>query len=719
MSNLPGTGHWADPAWRMALEDQHSDQLEHLRILLRRRIAWLRNRTGRHPLDGELEPGITQGQVSAALRTPDRAAELEFYRSSPEAVAMSQAATALDCQVRERAQGMAAAGNPFPLDRIARVFRLDDVSRSVLMLALAPELDAAFERAFAYAHDDATRRHATPALALALFGDAGGMRRAVDPDGPLFRWGLVRPDGAAPAAVRPLRLERRMVWYLQGLDHDDGDDDAGLSQVPPVPVPAEIGSAAELVAGALTAAGGGASSERLLLGGAPVVNLVGGTRGEADALAAAVGTALGLAVHAAPLEAAGDPRTTRARLERESVLRETLLLVRLEDEDRGAEERLLERVESIRTPVVLWSPYPVRVTRAVVAAPVPRAAALSARAMWRGLLGDASDDMEASLDRIVHHFHLDPDGVVRVAAAAAATARLRRRPVSHADLWDACRQHGRRRLGGLADRIEPSFRWDDIVLPADGLRQLEEIVAQVRHRGVVYEQWRFGDKLVRGRGVTALFAGPSGTGKTMAAEVLAGELELDLYRIDLAGVVNKYIGETEKNLRRIFEAAEESGAILFFDEADALFGKRTEVRDSHDRYANIEVNYLLQRMESYTGLAILATNRRTSLDRAFLRRLRFLVDFPFPTAASRLRIWQRAIPDDAPVAGIDFPALARMELAGGNIRSIALNAAFLAAADGRVITMEHLRRAADRELAKIDQAPRPEANGVPAVAVSS
>jgi SpoVK/Ycf46/Vps4 family AAA+-type ATPase len=245
--------------------------------------------------------------------------------------------------------------------------------------------------------------------------------------------------------------------------------------------------------------------------------------------------------------------------------------------------------------------------------------------------------------------------------------------------------------------------FDELVLPEEQLAQIREIASQAQHRAHVYERWGFGAKLNRGRGIAALFAGPSGTGKTMAAEILANELDLDLYRIDLASVMSKYIGETEKNLRRVFDAAEESGAILFFDEADSLFGKRSEVRDSHDRYANIEINYLLERMEGYRGLAILATNRKSLLDQAFLRRLRFLVDFPFPSAADRVRIWRGAFPPQAEKEALDYDCLGRMEIAGGNIGTIALNAAFLAAGQGTSIQMYHLLAAARREYAKIDK----------------
>ncbi|MFO0952896.1 MAG: ATP-binding protein, partial [Isosphaeraceae bacterium] len=236
---------------------------------------------------------------------------------------------------------------------------------------------------------------------------------------------------------------------------------------------------------------------------------------------------------------------------------------------------------------------------------------------------------------------------------------------------------------------------------------LREIAAQVAHRPTVHDRWGFGRRLARGRGVAALFSGPSGTGKTLAAEVLAGELCLDLFRVDLAGIINKYIGETEKNLRRVFDAARRGGAVLFFDEADALFGRRTEVKDSHDRYANIEVDYLLQCMENYPGIAVLATNRKAAIDRAFLRRLRFLVDFPMPDSEGRRRLWRKAFPPEADLSGVDFVALARLEVPGGNIRNIALNAAFLAAAEHGPITMGHLLHAARREYIKIDRAVTP------------
>lgn len=297
-------------------------------------------------------------------------------------------------------------------------------------------------------------------------------------------------------------------------------------------------------------------------------------------------------------------------------------------------------------------------------------------------------------------------GLISAACACTPAARPRNStisPLQAADLLAAARSHSNPRLGTLARKIEPRYAWSDIILPADQLALLQEIVAAVRGRPQVLDAWGVGRKLARSSGVPILFAGPPGTGKTMAAEIIAGELELDLYGIDLSTVVSKYIGETEKNLERIFGEAQSSNAILFFDEADAIFGKRSEVKDAHDRYANIETSYLLQRMEAYDGVTILATNLRANLDEAFTRRLQFAVDFPFPEEEYRLRIWQTLFPPTLPrAADVDFGLLAgRFRLAGGNIRNVIVSAAYLAAADGRQVTMEHLLHGVRRELQKM------------------
>jgi SpoVK/Ycf46/Vps4 family AAA+-type ATPase len=291
--------------------------------------------------------------------------------------------------------------------------------------------------------------------------------------------------------------------------------------------------------------------------------------------------------------------------------------------------------------------------------------------------------------------------------ATAQSLALWRNPedrmVTSQDLYSACRQQSGQRLNTLARQIHPKYEWNDIVLPRDQMEQLHEICGYVKYYYTVYDIWGFGRKLSLGRGLNVLFGGPSGTGKTMAAEIMANELGLDLYKIDLSAIVSKYIGETEKNLDRIFREGQTANAILFFDEADAIFGKRSEVRDSHDRYANIEIAYLLQKMEEYDGVTILATNLRKNMDEAFARRMHFTVEFPFPEEPDRYRIWQGVFPAEAPLAeDISLSFLARQfKITGGNIKNISLNAAFLAAQDGGRITMESLIRATKREYQKM------------------
>jgi hypothetical protein len=685
-----------DPGWQRSLGEQLDDQMELVRLVLLRQIDWIRYRSGHLPLGGTGSAVVTDADVLGALARSDQGEHAEFNRTSER----NKRIKSIEGTLRDRAEAMNAQRSPFPLDELLAAFGLDGFTRATLTLALAAELDAALPRLLAYAQDDASLRHPTAGLALELFvatepDERATVRFAFTPNGPLERLALIQRtnDPLMSAAARPLRLDSRVRSFLQGLDESSAAFALGV--VPAGPTPVEFADAANLVAAALARMPVGARP--------PVINLVVSSERSAASMASAIGTRAGMAVHSANVDATGsDVEGMIAMLDRESVLRQTGYLIETGDEDLGRRAEIVERCAAL---VIVASRHPIRVRRPVVTVTVGQPAPASRRALWKEALGPVSGEVEDSLREVIHHFDLDPESIARVAASAVGQARLRGDSVSRRDVWQACRSFGRRRLGGLAERIDADFGWDDIVLPAAARVQLEEICAQVRHRATVYEDWDFARRLPRGRGVTALFAGPSGTGKTMAAEVLAHELDLDLYRIDLAGVVNKYIGETEKNLRRIFAAAEESGAILFFDEADALFGKRTDVRDSHDRYANIEIDYLLQRMEAYTGLAILATNRKAALDRAFLRRLRFLVDFPFPAADLRLRIWQKVLPSSAPMRAIDFGALSQLDLAGGSIQSVALNAAFLAASDGRVITMDHLSHAASREYAKLDKVP--------------
>ena len=413
-----------------------------------------------------------------------------------------------------------------------------------------------------------------------------------------------------------------------------------------------------------------------------------------------------IAVHAENLPASPSELELALRLcEREAVLSVSALCLCVDAIDRSDHyrvaqiTRLLERMNGLVFLLSLDRWRPLR--RPVHSYDIHKPSALEQASLWQSLLNEAGASGNAVVNDLTAQFNLNRNeihaSVQQALAAETDGGGLATR------LWDAGRSQARPRLDDLAQRLEPQAGWDDLILPEAEKATLAEIASHVAHRRVVYQDWGFANTGNRGLGISALFAGASGTGKTMAADVLAHELRLDLYRIDLSSVVSKYIGETEKNLRRVFDAAEDGGAILFFDEADALFGKRTEVKDSHDRYANVEINYLLQRMECYTGLSILATNMKASLDQAFLRRLRFVLNFPFPDSSARVEMWQKAFPTATPTAKLDIAALARLNVSGGNIRNIAMNAAFLAARENQAIRMQHIVRAARTEYAKMER----------------
>jgi hypothetical protein len=568
----------------------------------------------------------------------------------------------------------AAMERPATLTLIREAFGLSAFETDVLVLCAGIELGEI--------------KAATFELAMAAL--PGPHWSALTPQAPLRRWGLVEPGSGPHLRARPLHAAERVVHALAGVPYVD--DATGLR------APA---SATELPPGQDDCA---ATAARCLsTPPGPLVQLVGRRRGTAHAVAAAAAARLGLSCGVlraddVPQDAPG--RSAAARLlEREAVLAGLLVAVDVLDADAGTTSAAARLVDELACPVVVLAAQPLPLGRDDVRLPVPDATAPERRAAWTAALGPAAVGLGAELDRAADLLDLDLEAIRAAATEYAARA-------GGTSFWALVRERARPRIDHLTDRVRPSAGWDELVLPPDRLAVVHDIAAQVRTRRTVHGDWGFGAG--RGTGIAALFTGPSGTGKTMAAEVIAADLELDLYRTDLSAVVSKYIGETEKNLGTVFDEAEGAGAILLFDEADALFGRRSEVRDSHDRYANLEVSYLLQRMEAYNGLAILTTNQREAVDQAFLRRLRFAVAFPFPDAAARADIWRRIFPPTVPTAGLDPDRLAQLGVAGGTIRSIALNAAFHAAAGGGPVRMDHVLRAARAEFVKLDR-PLPEA----------
>ena len=684
-------------------------ELERIRLLLERRIAWLRSRWQDDPLQSYGSAVISDRAADALLEPFCAENEARFMESDKRALKTGKALAEIEAKRAAQRQAMREQGGIFPLDALAELFVLSKFERDVIALCLAPELDARFETLFAYVQDDVACKYPTPHLALALFGegDRSLLRASFAPDAPLRRCQLVvldaLPSARASVSARALRLDDRIAAYLLGTNRLDERLTDLLRPLPVTPVAPAQNALAERLARLVT------SSER---GGA--INLVGPHGAGLRAVASAVGTHLG--IHTVELDLMRLPQTNTERretlrlLEREAVLLNLGYFVDASAVDRHERATVVGlsdvaiRLGALR---IIASHERLSSLGEMLVVRLERPDAQARHALWQECLAVGPPAAHTEIDALVQQFDLEPEEIQRCVHSAFARAKLEGdadcATPDASNLWRAAREEAARPLDELAQRIVPVHGWDDIVLPADVLGQLREIAAQVANRTSVYEEWGFDAKLSRGRGISALFAGPSGTGKTMAAEVIAKHLDLDLFRIDLAGVVSKYIGETEKNLKRMFDAAEACGAILFFDEADALFGKRTEVKDSHDRYANIEINYLLQRMEDYRGLAILATNMKSQLDHAFLRRLRFIVDLPFPDVELRRRIWQRVFPAAAPIEGLDYEALARLDVAGGNVKNIAVNAAFAASASGSPICMEHVLAAAKREYEKLDK----------------
>jgi hypothetical protein len=619
-------------------------------------------------------------------------------------------------------------GSVGALDALCACFGLTGFEREVLVLVAAMELDPSTSGRCA-----AASGLGYPSFGLALAALADSHWDALPPSAPLRRWDLVhlgRSDEGGGLTSSPLRIDERILHFLIGVSYLD-ERLRGLVR----PVTERVGPLPPTHRRVAEALATGWQAHFDLPADQPsVVELTGADAPTRREIASAAAVSAGLAlfeVAEADLPTEPVERDRLARLwQREAILLNAALLIQTGEAApssnpfSGPRTALGWMLGALSVPVLLAGdePVPDPSGRPPLRLTVPVLPASEQRELWAGALnGVVADGSADDLGRLVAQFSL-PAHAIRTAAASVRRDQERdqnhdqvgaagTRPAEVARLarltWQAGLAQARLALDELGRRIEPRAGWDDLVLPPAQLRTLHEITAHVRQRSVVHQDWGFDEVLRRGLGVTALFAGGSGTGKTLAAEVIAKELGLDLFVIDLSQVVSKYIGETEKNLRRVFDAAERGGAVLLFDEADALFGKRSEVKDSHDRYANIEVSYLLMRMEAYRGLAVLTSNLRQALDTAFLRRLRFVVEFPFPGADERAQIWRRVIPERAPTQGLDPVRLAQLGVAGGGIRNIALSAAFLAADEAEPMQMRHVLAAAQTELLKTERAPTP------------
>jgi hypothetical protein len=614
----------------------------------------------------------------------------ELLRGRRPTLAAPPPADGVSAAIEAAADEWGATGDVLRLRALAAEFGLDIVDVDILLTAMAPDLDQRFERLYGYLHDDVTRRRASVGLALELCNldvASGDARRRLSASAPLVGGGLVLiEEPERPVLTRALRVPDRVSAHLLGDNSLDPGVSALLVDVPDAgfhswpPLETAIAS-----------------------GMSPIY--IRESRGTSAAWTCAQATRnvdrQALIVDLTHVATGPEPAQVLADVQREARVRGRILVATNVDSvvERGSD--LVRRLADGGGMVILagsraWDPAWSRAVPLLLDVPSGRDPTVAAA--WL-----AATDGGVSLDNATLAFRMTAIQTARAAEAGRRIARAHGRPVEAADFQAGARAQNAAGLDRLAHRIEPSASWSDLVLPGETATQLQELAARARRRELVYDEWRLGGRAARGRGITALLAGDSGTGKTLASEVVAGDLGLDLYVIDLSTVIDKYIGETEKNLDRIFLEADRVNGVLLFDEADAIFGKRSEVRDARDRYANVEVAYLLQRMERFDGLAILTTNLRANLDDAFIRRIDVIVDFPMPEEEDRRALWRIHLPPELPQsADIDLDFMARrFRMSGGNIRNVCVTAAFLAADADRAVEMADLIRGTEREYRKL------------------
>jgi ATP-dependent 26S proteasome regulatory subunit len=691
-------------------------ELQRLDLLLHREILRLRA-TYQLSLDEFRGLYISDEQVNSLI---DQSLGYEGEQSIIEE--LTQRAEAL------REANAARLHSDLPWQRLANEFSLAPIEQDILLLAIAPEIDLKYETLYAYLNNDITRKWPTHDLALRVLSaspaERSELRPYLSPHAALFAGNFLHtidPTFRASSLAHGFTLMPALVDYLLGYRYEDARLTAFTETVNSLVAWNKV----PLVADAVTRFRQVAKRFKASHGALPLL-LLEGRPGAGRSLAArALCGELDLTLLKFDLEAA------RASPEPLSTLiAAALLQSRLEPAGLYL-EGIATLFDNVGKPLPEAHALATTLTghpRPVFLACTPGTQAsgwlkrqsvlgfhfpepdFSARVwLWQDALTEQDTALPADeIHLLAGRFILNP-GQIQAAAETAAETRELTGTLDSMTLFEAARAQSDRSLGALAVKVKPIHCWDDLILPTATQTRIRELASAIRFRHVVYAEWGFERRIASGRGVKALFAGGSGTGKTMTASVIAQDLGLDLYKIDLSSIVSKYIGETEKNLDRIFQAAQSSNAILFFDEADALFGKRSEVKDAHDRYANIEVSYLLQKVEDHEGVVILASNLSKNIDEAFSRRLHYVIDFPLPDETHRERLWRGMLPPEAPLAkDLDWQFLAKQfSIAGGDIRNVALDAAFLAAQDGRVITMKQLINAMARQMMKQGRIPSP------------
>ncbi|MGA1841675.1 MAG: AAA family ATPase [bacterium] len=706
------------------------DEILRLDLLLHLGILKLRKSLPDSPQDTIKWLLLTDQEIDDILMERDTDPKKQ-EETDPQINSLINAIEQLKLTISEKKKASMAKGTYLALPRLSRLFGLSPFEEQSVLICLAPELNRKYKKLYAYLQDDMTRKNPSPDLILSLLCTTQEeimiARSCFLPQAPLIKKGIIQimEDSQyphPPLLWRSLKLDDRIVNFLLGINVPDSRIESFSKLILPkadiseAPISQE--SKTQLIT--LTKRHFAQSNEQPR---SLILYLYGPYGSGRQSLAEAICKEINLPLIISDMEellARDLPFEDALRLIfREAMLQPAAIYLKGIHPLLGAEEKhhlhlkIIERaIDEFSLLTFLageknWEPGALFTGNTFVKVPFQAPEFAAQTELWKEMTnGRFQFSPEVDFNEFTSKFRFTP-GQIKDALSAAQNLALLQDPdepeITMQDLYQGCRAQCNQKLGSLAQKIIPHYTWEDIVLPGDTLQQLHAICNQMKYKHLVYGKWGFGQKLSLGKGLHALFSGPSGTGKTMAAEIIANNLQLDLYKIDLSSVVSKYIGETEKNLSRIFYEAESSNAILFFDEADALFGKRSEVKDAHDRYANIEIGYLLQKMEEYEGISILATNLRRNIDNAFLRRLHFLVEFPFPDEKYRYQIWKKIFPKDAPIhKNIDFTFLSdHLKITGGNIKNIAVNAAFMAAGNSGSITMEHIIQSTMQEYKKI------------------